>query len=90
MSAPDLLIAVVLGTSRAGRRSEHPARYVFAELQKRAGVTAEFVDIRELKFALDGPNEETRDEHWADLAKRADGFVLRARKHRAGLASRAH
>jgi NAD(P)H-dependent FMN reductase len=71
-----LLIPTVLGTARAGRRSEAAARYVFAQLQRRAGVISEFVDIRELKFALDGPNEETRDRNWAALARRADGFIL--------------
>ena len=76
MNASDLLIAVVLGTARAGRRSEHPARFVFAELQKRSGVAAEFLDIRDLRFAWDGPNDETRDERWAELARRADSFII--------------
>ena len=76
MNQPELRIVVVLGTSRAGRRSEHAAHFVFSELQKRAGVVAEFLDIRTLKFALDGPNEETRDEQWAELARKSDGFIL--------------
>jgi NAD(P)H-dependent FMN reductase len=76
VATEDIVIAVILGTSRAGRRSEHAARFVFTELQKRAGVTAEFVDIRNLKLALDGPNEETRDAEWAALATRCDGFII--------------
>jgi NAD(P)H-dependent FMN reductase len=84
MNASDLVIAVVLGTSRDGRRSEHPARFVFSELQKRVGVTAEFVDIRDFKFAFDGPNEATRDEGWAQLARRADGFIIIAPEYNHG------
>jgi NAD(P)H-dependent FMN reductase len=34
------------------------------------------VDVRKLKFDLQGPNEETRDAGWADLAARADGFII--------------
>ena len=84
MSESELRIVVVLGTSRIGRRSEHAAKFVFAELQKRAGVAADFLDIRNLKFALDGPNEETRDAAWADLARRADGFILVAPEYNHG------
>lgn len=76
MAETNLLIPVILGTGREGRRSEHAARFVFGELQKRAGVVGEFVDVRELKFDLTVPNEETRDPQWAALAKRADGFVI--------------
>lgn len=76
MPESPLLLPVILGTSREGRRSEHVARFVLAELRKRAGVTTELVDPRALKFDLRGPNEETRDEAWAALAKRADGFVI--------------
>jgi NAD(P)H-dependent FMN reductase len=76
MAESPLLIPVVLGTSRVGRRSEHAANLVFSELQTRAGVLTELVDVRKLKFDLQGPNEETRDEGWASLAKRADGFIV--------------
>ena len=76
MAEAQLLIPVILGTSREGRRSENAAKLVFTELQKRAGVTTQFVDVRKLKMNLDGPNEETRDQEWAALAKRSDGFVI--------------
>ena len=76
MSEQPLLIPVILGTAREGRRSEHAARFVLSELEKRAGVTTEMVDVRQLKFDLRGPNEETRDQGWASLAKRADGFII--------------
>ena len=76
MAETQLLIPVILGTSREGRRSESAARLVSTELQKRAGVTTQLVDIRNLKFDLKGPNEETRDQEWADLARRADGFII--------------
>jgi NAD(P)H-dependent FMN reductase len=67
---------LILGTAREGRRSEHAAQFVFSELKKRAGIATELVDLRQLKFDLRGPNEETRDQGWADLARRADGFII--------------
>jgi NAD(P)H-dependent FMN reductase len=84
MNAVELRIVVVVGTARAGRHSGHAAKFVFSELQKRAGVAAEFLDIRNLKVALDGPNEETRDQHWAELAQRADGFIIVAPEYNHG------
>ncbi len=76
MAEEELLIPVILGTAREGRRSEHAAKLVYSELQKRAGVKTELVDIRKLKFDFHGPNDETRDQEWASLADRADGFII--------------
>ncbi len=84
MPEAELLIPVILGTAREGRRSEHAAKLVLSELRKRAGVATELVDIRELKFDLKGPNEETRDQGWAALAKRADGSVIVAPEYNHG------
>jgi NAD(P)H-dependent FMN reductase len=71
-----LLIPLILGTGREGRRSEPVARFVFSQLSRRAGVETEFVDVRYLDLAQNGPTEETRDTNWATLAERADGFVI--------------
>src|SRR5262245_31344020 len=40
-------IAVILGSIRRGRFGEKPARWIFDELEKRPGVAAEFVDLRD-------------------------------------------
>lgn len=42
-----LNIAVILGTTRRGRFGEKPARWIFGQLQKRKGVHAEFLDLRD-------------------------------------------
>jgi len=84
MAEQKLLIPVILGTAREGRRSEPAAKLVFSELQKRAGVTTQLVDIRSLKFDLHGPNEETRDQEWVSLADRSDGFIIVAPEYNHG------
>jgi NAD(P)H-dependent FMN reductase len=84
MAEEPLLIPVILGTAREGRRSEHAARLVLSELQRRSGVTTQLVDVRSLKFDLQGPNDETRDQEWAALAARADGFIIVAPEYNHG------
>ncbi|HEX7957177.1 MAG TPA: NAD(P)H-dependent oxidoreductase [Pyrinomonadaceae bacterium] len=71
-----LFIPVVLGTVRQGRMSEHVARFVRGELEKRAGVETELVDVRDLKITTSDEGGAARDERFAELAARADAFVL--------------
>lgn len=42
-----LNIAVILGSTRQGRFGEKPARWIFGELEKRKGVKATFLDLRD-------------------------------------------
>jgi NAD(P)H-dependent FMN reductase len=42
-----LNVAVILGSTREGRFGEKPARWIFGELEKREGVKAEFLDLRD-------------------------------------------
>lgn len=71
-----LFIPVILGTGREGRRSEPVARFVFAEVQKRAGVETELIDIRDLPIHVKGPTDELKDPIFAGKMMRADALVL--------------
>jgi NAD(P)H-dependent FMN reductase len=42
-----LNIKIILGSTRQGRYGEKPARWIFDELQKQAGVAAELLDLRD-------------------------------------------
>ena len=79
-----LVIPLILGTGREGRRSEAVARFVFSQLSRRAGVEAVFVDVRDLQLAHNGPGDETRDKNFAALCERADGFIIVAPEYNHG------
>ena len=71
-----LFIPVILGTARQERRSEYPARLIFEETKKRAGVETELIDIRSLKMRLDDAGEDIKDPAFSATVERADGLVL--------------
>jgi len=71
-----LFIPIILGTPRQGRRSEHPARLVLAEMKKRAGVETELIDVRSLHMRLDDAGEEMKDPAFSATVERADGLIL--------------
>ena len=48
MNPRPLFLPVILGTARQGRASEHVAKLVFGEVQKRPGVETDLIDIRSL------------------------------------------
>jgi NAD(P)H-dependent FMN reductase len=74
--ARPLFIPVILGTARQGRRSEHVANFVFAEVQKRQGVETQLIDIRNLPLKLDDAGEEIKDPNFSATVQRADALVL--------------
>ncbi|HKZ81563.1 MAG TPA: NAD(P)H-dependent oxidoreductase [Pyrinomonadaceae bacterium] len=76
MDSRPLFIPVILGTTRKGRASEHVAKFVYGEVQKRDGVETEFIDIRELKFPSDDAGEAIKDPQFSETISRADGLVL--------------
>ena len=71
-----LYIPVILGTARQGRRSEHPARLMAAEVAKRPGVETELIDIRRLPLPTDDAGEAIKDESFSARMVRADALVL--------------
>ncbi len=79
-----LFIPVILGTARQGRMSEHVARFVFGELEKRAGVETELIDVRELNFPTTDAGEAIKDENFSRACARADGLVIVAPEYNHG------
>ena len=76
MNTRPLFIPVILGTARKGRASENVARFVFGEVQKRAGVETELIDIRELALPNDDAGEQIKDPKFSATIERADGIVI--------------
>jgi len=79
-----LFIPVILGTPRQGRMSEHVARFVFGELEKRAGIETELIDVRGLNFTTDDAGEAIKDEKFSRACARADGLVIIAPEYNHG------
>ncbi len=75
-STKSLIIPVILGTARQGRRSENAAKFVLAQLQKRAGVETELVDIRQIPMRLDDEGEQMKDPKFSATVQRSDGLIL--------------
>jgi NAD(P)H-dependent FMN reductase len=71
-----LFIPVILGTARQGRKSEHAARLVFAQTQKRDGVETEFIDVRNIPMRLDDAGEQIKDPGFSATVERSDGLIL--------------
>ncbi|HEY0098079.1 MAG TPA: NAD(P)H-dependent oxidoreductase [Pyrinomonadaceae bacterium] len=71
-----LFIPVILGTPRQGRMSEHAARFVFGELEKRAGIETEWIDVRELNLPTTDAGEAIKDAGFSRACARADALVI--------------
>jgi NAD(P)H-dependent FMN reductase len=71
-----LFIPVILGTARQGRESEHAARLVFEQTQKRAGVETQFIDIRTLPMRLDDAGEQMKDPSFSATVNRCDALII--------------
>jgi NAD(P)H-dependent FMN reductase len=69
-------IPVILGTTRRERMSVHVARFVHAELEKRAGVTTELIDIARVPLPVDGAGEEIKDPTFSAKMEEADALVI--------------
>ena len=76
MTAEPLFIPVILGTARQGRRSEHAARFVLSETQKRAEVETELIDVRALPLRLDDAGEQIKIPAFSEQVKRADAIII--------------
>ena len=71
-----LFIPVILGTTRQGRRSEPVAHLIVAELEKRAGVTTELIDIAKLPLPTNDAGEAIKDLGFSAKMDRADALVI--------------
>jgi NAD(P)H-dependent FMN reductase len=75
---------VILGTPRKGRMSEHAARVVLSELEKREGVEAELIDVALLPIPVDDAGTGAKDPEFAEKMNRADALVLVAPEYNHG------
>jgi NAD(P)H-dependent FMN reductase len=71
-----LFIPVILGTPRQGRMSEHAARFVLGEIEKREGVETELIDVRELGLTTQDAGGAAKIESFAKVVVRADALVI--------------
>ena len=71
-----LYIPIILGTPRQGRRSEHAARFVLQQTQKRAGVETELIDVREIPMRFDDAGEQIKDPGYAAMITRCDALII--------------
>lgn len=69
MDEHPLYIPLLLGTPRQGRQSEHVARFLLSEMEKRPEIETEIIDVRALQMS----NQDTGTDA-ADPA--CDGMVI--------------
>jgi NAD(P)H-dependent FMN reductase len=81
------VISVIVGSTREGRFSEKPAQWFFQQLQKRAGVEARLLDLRDFPMpffdqpatpAMPGrpPYKHEVVQRWTAAIGQSDGFVF--------------
>ena len=82
-----IVISVIIGSTREGRFSERPARWILQHLRKRDGVEARLLDLRDFPMpffdqatppAMPGrrPYEHEVVKKWTAEISRSDGFVF--------------
>lgn len=68
-------MALILGTTREGRKSESVARYIFEKLKVRSDIEIKFVDPREYKLELN--NDGKRDlPDFQKIVEESDAFLV--------------
>ena len=92
------VISVIVGSTREGRFSEKPARWILRHLQKREGVEARLLDLRDFPMpffdqalppAMPGrpPYEHEVVRKWTAEIATSDGFVVVAPEYNHGPAA---
>jgi NAD(P)H-dependent FMN reductase len=82
-----ITISVIIGSTREGRFSEKPARWILQHLQKREGIEARLLDLREFPMpffeqplppAMPGrpPYEHDVVKRWTAAIGASDGFIF--------------
>src|SRR5215471_17355875 len=71
-----LNIPVILGTTRKGRMSEHAARFMVEQIEKRNDVKTELIDIGKLPMPLDDAGESIKDRVFSEKMTIADALVI--------------
>src|SRR5712672_1998791 len=81
------IISVIVGSTREGRFSEKPAKWILQHLKKRDGVDARLLDLRDFPMpffdqpatpAMPGraPYKDEVVHRWTAAIARSDGFVF--------------
>jgi len=81
------VISVIIGSTREGRFSEKPAKWIFQHLKKRPGVEARLLDLRDFPMpffdqpvppAMPGrlPYEHEIVQRWTTAIAESDSFVF--------------
>jgi len=82
-----LKIHIILGSTRPGRFSEKPGKWILGELQKKEGIEAELIDLRDwtLPFFNESKSPSSMKgepysleiaNEWAKKVGEADGFII--------------
>ena len=71
-----LNIPVILGTTRKGRMSEHAARFIEAQIEKRNEIKTELIDISKLPMPIDDAGEGIKDPVFSEKMTMADALVI--------------
>ncbi|MFA6179635.1 MAG: NAD(P)H-dependent oxidoreductase [Candidatus Methylopumilus sp.] len=73
-----LNIPVLLGTNRENRQSEHVARWLHGEMQKRTDIESPMFDVRDFILLKDNYGGDIKDQfpEWRDAIIKADGLVI--------------
>jgi len=85
--SPAIVISVIVGSTREGRFSEKPARWILQHLKKRDGVDARLLDLRDYPMPFfDQPAtpampgrpayENAVVRNWTAAIAQSDGFVF--------------
>jgi NAD(P)H-dependent FMN reductase len=91
-------ISVIVGSTRQGRFSEKPARWILQHLKKRGGVDARLLDLRDFPMpffdqpmppAMPGrpPYENEAVKKWTAEIARSDGFIVVTPEYNFGAAA---
>jgi NAD(P)H-dependent FMN reductase len=79
-----LYIPVILGTPRQGRFSEHAAKFVLREMQKRPEIETDLIDVRELQMTLQDAGQGAADPTYVEKIARCDALVIVAPEYNHG------
>jgi NAD(P)H-dependent FMN reductase len=76
MNSRPISIPVILGTTRKGRMSAHAAHFMVAQLEKRAGIKTELIDISKVPMPIDDAGEDIKDPAFSEKMVMADALVI--------------
>ena len=71
-----LYLPVLLGTPRQGRQTEHVARFIVSEMQKRPEIATDLIDVRGLQMTNQDTGTDAADPSYKEKMERCDGLVI--------------